>query len=148
MHRPHCEVSEKVSSTTQQDASITPPEAAPTLGLEKTTTITQIEKPEKALLRTSPHLSAPSLLSVNDCCAPPAQVTAITTKKMAISKSNRIIILLVIDSAFFIVELVVGKGIGTTLATGSMLMRISRLCRPFTRSGRRLLPHGLFSAYI
>lgn len=74
----------------------------------------QIQKPEKARLKSprsvcnSIHLSSPSKLSIQACCAPTAQVIP---RKMGISKSNRIIILLVIDSAFFLLELIVGKDI-------------------------------------
>lgn len=77
-----------------------------------------IGKPEKAILRSSRRpcssirLSSPSQLSVNACCAPRQQVPASSPdRKMGISKSNRIVILLVIDSAFFLLELVAGKAL-------------------------------------
>lgn len=77
-----------------------------------------IEKPENAVVRSprsvcsSVHLSSPSKLSVNACCEPCAKVTAPSSVMgMGISKSNRIIILLVVDSAFFFLELVVGKAL-------------------------------------
>jgi hypothetical protein len=54
----------------------------------------------------SPHSS--SAVTVNECCAPrPAQAPLAKTK-MGLSKSQRIGILLGIDSAFFLVELCVG----------------------------------------
>lgn len=74
-----------------------------------------IEKPQKAVLRSpntlcpSIPLSSPSQLSVDACCAPYAPASAAATSKMGLSKSHRIIVLLVIDSAFFLLELVVGK---------------------------------------
>lgn len=74
-----------------------------------------IEKPQRAILRSprgirsSVHPPSPSKLSINECCAPRAPLRSHTDKKMGISKSNRIIILLVIDSAFFLLELVVGR---------------------------------------
>lgn len=115
--------------------------------------VQQIEKPQKAILRSprsfcsSIHLSSPSELSINACCATLAQVKVPTTKTMGISKSNRIIILLVIDSAFFLLELVVGKELYPSLYAGFMLTRISRLCRPFTRPRCRLISYGSFLAY-
>lgn len=51
---------------------------------------------------------SPSDLSLNQCCAPKVQHLRSDRSKMALSKSQRIIILLAIDSAFFLVELVIG----------------------------------------
>jgi hypothetical protein len=74
-----------------------------------------IERPEKAVLRptqficSSIYLSSPSELSINSCCALRAHVTPVAAGKMHLSKSNKIIILLVIDSIFFLLELVVGQ---------------------------------------
>ena len=49
-----------------------------------------------------------STTTINECCAPKRTQPA-TPRKMGLSKSQRIGILLAIDSAFFVLELVVGK---------------------------------------
>lgn len=73
-----------------------------------------IEKPPQAYF--SPHQlsSSPaspctaSTQTLHECCAvPPAQSPSTTT--MGLSKTQRIIILLGIDSVFFLVELIVGE---------------------------------------
>ena len=59
----------------------------------------------KSQSTTPPDSSATTL---NECCAP-KRAQPETSRKMGLSKSQRIGILLAIDSAFFILELVVGK---------------------------------------
>lgn len=77
--------------------------------------IIQLARPAKAHLRplrTTPSAVcpfSPSQLTLDECCMPYAPVNSASTKKMGLSKSTRIIILLVIDSAFFITELVIGR---------------------------------------
>ena len=74
-----------------------------------------IQKPGQAYF--SPHRIATSSSSpftastetIHECCAPlPAQAPR-TPRKMGLSKTQRIVILLGIDSAFFLLELIVGK---------------------------------------
>lgn len=60
---------------------------------------------------------------------------------MGLSKSTRIAILLAIDSAFFLLELVVGKQHLAVAAAAVLTPR--RLFCPLSRSGRRLFSHGL-----
>lgn len=74
-----------------------------------------LTKPPQAYLRPCRGVSSPSSPSkastetLNECCAPlPAQKSP-TATTMGLSKTHRIIILLGIDSAFFLVELIVGK---------------------------------------
>lgn len=69
-------------------------------------------KPEPAYLSPLPsHQSSPfssSAATLNECCAPRTAQAPAPKKKMGLTKTQRIGILLGIDSAFFIVELVVG----------------------------------------
>lgn len=70
-------------------------------------------RPEPVYLSPRHHSSPPTSSSVtlNECCAPAplsAQARPLK-KKMGLSKTQRIGILLGIDSAFFLVELIVGK---------------------------------------
>lgn len=56
-----------------------------------------------------PSSSNPSSVTLNECCAPrPAQAPP-PKKKMGLTKTQRIGILLAIDSAFFVLELGVGR---------------------------------------
>jgi hypothetical protein len=86
----------------------------------------RIEKPEKAFLRSprSRSLCSSAELTVNACCAPHVPLENTTGKTMGLSKSNRIIVLLVIDSIFFLVELVVGKESCSCHSAGPMLTRV------------------------
>jgi hypothetical protein len=142
MHGPQDEISEK-SANTFEDAS-----SLPQHGSLIAQEFNHIQKPEKAILRSSRtvcssvYLSSPSELSVNECCAPCAPVAAVPTWRMGISKSNKIIILLIIDSAFFLLELVVGKNCWPYLSAAPTLIRNCRLCSSFPRSRRRFISHG------
>lgn len=108
-HGPRHEMMEK-SATTSPDIASLVNNDIPTVRNPE-----HVEKPQRAILRSprgicsSVHPPSPSELSINECCAPRAPLRSPPDKKMGISKSNRIIILLVIDSAFFLLELVVGK---------------------------------------
>lgn len=93
--------------------------ALPTCGLPETnnsrdTTHHFIQRPEQAVLgpdRSNTdflNLPSPSTLSVNACCSPKRRSPQ-SQAKMGMSKSSRIIILLVVDTAFFFLELIVGK---------------------------------------
>ena len=84
-------------------------EFTPAREIQETPETQEIEKPEKAFLRSPRRVCSSAELSVNACCAPHAPLKRPTSKTMGLSKSNRIIVLLVIDSVFFLVELVVGK---------------------------------------
>jgi hypothetical protein len=146
MHGPQPEISEK-SATTLEDGLSLPQDES--LNAQE---VNHIQKPEKAIIRSSRtvcssvYLSSPSELSVNECCVPRAPVAAVPTRRMGISKSNKIIILLVIDSAFFLLELVVGTSFGSSRSTAPTLIRNYRLCSSFTRSRRRLISYGSFFA--
>jgi hypothetical protein len=104
----------------------------------------KIEKPEKAFLRPPRRVCSSAELSVNACCAPHVALKRPTSKRMGLSKSNRIIVLLVIDSAFFLVELVVGMDSYSCHLAATTLIRVPRLCRPLTRPRCRLLSYGRF----
>ena len=90
--------------------------------------LTFIQAPEKAVLGPEPAVCletlhpASSTLSVNACCKPNHRAAASQDKKMGLSKSNRIIILLVVDSAFFLLELIVGKTASSPFPLSMMLM--------------------------
>lgn len=100
------------TSTTTSSPSPSYP-TNPTLDSDQS--IELVTRPETAYL--SPHralpsfesLSSPSSIALNECCAPsnPQSTSAPTT--MGLSKTQRIGILLAIDSAFFLVELVIGE---------------------------------------
>ena len=73
-----------------------------------------VARPEKAYL--SPHKCLASLspfshssTTLNECCAPSSATRPRKHWKMGLSKSQRIIILLGIDSCFFLIELIVGE---------------------------------------
>jgi hypothetical protein len=65
---------------------------------------------------------------------------------MALSKQHRIIILLIIDSVFFFLELVVGKLLLEIVDPHGYIIvvanQVYRLCRPLTGLGGGLLPYG------
>ena len=52
---------------------------------------------------------SPSSLTLNQCCAPAAQLSPVTSSKMAFTKTQRICTLLVIDVCFFLLEIIVGE---------------------------------------
>jgi hypothetical protein len=103
--------------TTEKDATNSPKAASSPhninskefTSVQKVQEVQEIEKPEKAFLRSPRRVYSSAELSVNACCAPHVPLKRPTSRKMGLSKSNRIIVLLVIDSVFFLVELVVGK---------------------------------------
>ena len=70
-------------------------------------------RPEPVYLspRHSHQSSQPNSSSVtlNECCAPRSAQAPTTKKKMGLSKTQRISILLAIDSVFFLVELTCGE---------------------------------------
>ena len=74
-----------------------------------------IQRPEKAVLSPAQNnadfynLPSSSTLTVNACCTPNRRGPRSEPRKMGLSKSNRIIILLVVDTAFFFLELIVGE---------------------------------------
>lgn len=78
------------------------------------TALQPIQKPAKAHLRGSGDSSIPVCSfhaaaeeSLNECCAP-RKKTSRSKRRMGLSKTKRILVLLAIDSAFFLLELVVG----------------------------------------
>lgn len=77
------------------------------------TLLVAIQRPEQAHLKDSGDISAPkwssqaSKESLNECCATRAKAIK-PKRKMGLSKTKRILVLLAIDSAFFLLELVVG----------------------------------------
>ena len=79
----------------------------------ETNTRQTVTKPDPVYL--SPHHSyqssppTSSSVTLNECCAPASAQARPPRRKMGLSKTQRISILLGIDSAFFLVELVVGK---------------------------------------
>jgi hypothetical protein len=54
-------------------------------------------------------LSSPSAVTLNECCAPRSAPAPPSKRKMGLSKTQRIAILLGIDSVFFIIELTIGE---------------------------------------
>jgi hypothetical protein len=77
------------------------------------TPLETIQKPKRAHLRGVGdssishwdfHVSEESL---NECCSP-GKKTRRSKRKMGLSKTKRILVLLAVDSAFFLLELVVG----------------------------------------
>lgn len=69
-----------------------------------------ITRPDRVYLNPRHRLSAlnDSKSTFNECCAPNPGLVAGPKKRMGFSKSQRICILLAIDSVFFLIELVVG----------------------------------------
>lgn len=62
---------------------------------------------------------------------------------MGLSKTQRILILLVIDTAFFLLELIAGLSALISMRMICVLTAANdRLCGPFTRSRRRLISYG------
>jgi len=88
-----------------------PPDHPTEQGQSQSQTIELVHKPDHAYF--SPYRASPSFPftvsteTVNECCSPrPAQ--APRGSRMGLSKSQRIGVLLGIDTAFFLVELIVG----------------------------------------
>jgi hypothetical protein len=77
------------------------------------TPLETIQKPKRAHLRGAGDSSIShwdfhaSEESLNECCSP-GKKTRTSKRKMGLSKTKRILMLLAIDSAFFLLELVVG----------------------------------------
>lgn len=66
---------------------------------------------------------------------------------MGLSKSTRILILLSIDSAFFLLELIVGQSkcpLQKLDETSSLISVYSRLCGPLLGLGRGFVPYGQY----
>lgn len=61
---------------------------------------------------------------------------------MGLSKSKRILILLIIDTAFFLLELIVGRLENFTGKERLYLIRDYRLCRPFACSRCGFISYG------
>lgn len=68
---------------------------------------------------------------------------------MGLSKSTRIGILLGIDSAFFLLELIVGMLTkdGFPVVVDQALTICFRICCSLTRTGGGFIPHGAMSSY-
>ncbi len=79
------------------------------------TNLEHINRPEQAHLRSTSTFCIPvdlptkSELSLSACCASRVAKTQNPPRTAMVSKSTRILILLAIDSAFFLLELVVGQ---------------------------------------
>jgi hypothetical protein len=77
------------------------------------TPLETIQKPKRAYLRGAGDSSIShwdfhaSEESLDECCSP-GKKTRKSKRKMGLSKTKRILVLLAIDSAFFLLELVVG----------------------------------------
>jgi hypothetical protein len=77
------------------------------------TPLENIQRPERAHIRGSGGISTlnrssrESKESLNECCVP-REKTVGSKGKMGLSKTKRILVLLAIDSAFFLLELIVG----------------------------------------
>jgi hypothetical protein len=77
------------------------------------TPLEAIQKPKRAHLRGAGDSSIShwdfhaSEESLNECCAP-GHKTRRSKRKMGLSKTKRILVLLAVDSAFFLLELAVG----------------------------------------
>jgi len=70
---------------------------------------TPIELPKKAYLNPYRHPHLSSTLSLDECCLSSRKDKEPRKRRgMALSKSSRIILLLAIDSAFFLLEITVG----------------------------------------
>ena len=99
-----------ISNSSSAPPLLEPPQLHPPLELS-------LQKPQAVYLPIPSgqqlSISHPSLsqLSLNQCCAPLGATASprLAQRKMGLSKSNRIILLLAIDSAFFLLELVVGQ---------------------------------------
>ena len=78
----------------------------------ETTLLQPIKYPDRAYTRPSPyseqHWERLSILSLNECCTSTLKESRLRITRMALSKSQRIMILLAIDGAFFLVELIIG----------------------------------------
>ena len=83
------------------------------------TPLENIQRPEKAHIRGSADIptldwsSHASEESLNECCAP-CKETVGSRGRMGLSKTKRILVLLAIDSAFFLLELIVGREPGSS----------------------------------
>jgi len=74
-----------------------------------------VRRPEAAYL--SPHralpsfesFSSPSSITLNECCAPSSPQSTSAPTTMGLSKTQRIAILLAIDTVFFLIELIIGE---------------------------------------
>lgn len=103
------------TTTTTFSPSPSPPSSYPTdSSLLRTHPIELVQRPETAYFspyraRPSHFLSTTSSVTLNECCAPSKLNTTTTQNTMGLTKSQRIGILLAIDSIFFLIELVIGE---------------------------------------
>lgn len=96
-------------------SSLPPPSYPTDSTLNRYSSIELVKRPETAYftprraLPSFEFISTTSSLTLNECCAPSRPQTPSTHATMGLSKTQRIAILLAIDSAFFLVELIIGK---------------------------------------
>jgi hypothetical protein len=110
-----CRHHPRLNSLTSSPSSLPLPSYPTDSTLNRDSSIELVRRPEAAYL--SPHRALPSFeflsttssITLNECCAPSRPQTTLTHTAMGLSKTQRIAILLAIDSAFFLVELIVGK---------------------------------------
>ncbi len=88
------------------------------------------QKPQQAYIspytRLTRPTSPPSFAStdtLNECCAPVCAPGPRPAKKMGLSKTQRICVLLAIDAVFFLIELVVGEYLSAKTIVKSPLTR-------------------------
>jgi hypothetical protein len=106
------------------------------------TSLTPIELPKKAYLNPYRHPPLSARLSLDECCVSFRKDKEPRKRGgMALSKSSRIILLLAIDSAFFLLEIIVGMCKACT-PSSQMLTDILRFHCTFACISCRCISYG------